>query len=125
MQAELEVPEAGGALRELIGRLRGPDLAEEVEAKVPRDVVITHDGKLLFAYAADQAALGAARGAIEAVLAAMGCGATVRVSHWDDEREKWRQTDPPPTAEEQHSEVAAERDATLSKRARSSSARAR
>jgi hypothetical protein len=111
MQAELEVPEAGGALRELIGRLRGPDLVEEVEAKVPRDVVITHDGKLLFAYAADQAALSAARGTIEAVLAADGVRASVRVSHWDDEREKWCQIDPPLTAAEQQSEAAAERHA--------------
>lgn len=111
LQAELEVPEAGGALRELLGRLRGPDLVEEVEAKVPRDVVVTHDGKLLFAYAADRAALSAARGGIEAVLNADGVRASVCVSHWDEEREKWCQIDPPPTAEEQHSEAVAERDA--------------
>ncbi len=113
MQAELEVPEASGALRSLIGRLRGPDIVEEVEAKVPRDVVITHDGKLLFAYAADRAALSAARGAIEAVLADDGVRARVLVSHWDEGREKWRQVDPPPTAEEQRSEAAAERDANV------------
>jgi hypothetical protein len=111
MEAELEVPEAGGALRELIGRLRGPDVVKEVEASVPHDVVITHDGKLLFAYAAEQATLAAARSAIEGVLAADGIGASVRVSHWDDELEKWRQTDPPPTADEQQREAAAERDA--------------
>jgi hypothetical protein len=111
MQAELEVPDAGGALRELMGRLRGPDLVEEVEARVSRDVVVTHDGRLLFAYAADQAALAAARGEIEAVLAADGVRASVRVSHWDDEREKWCQIDPPPTPEEQQSDAAAARDA--------------
>jgi hypothetical protein len=112
MQAELELPEAGGALRELIGRLRGPDLVEEIEAKVPRDVVITHDGKLLFAYAADRAALSAARGGIEAVLAADAVRASVRVSHWDDELEEWRQVDPPPTVAEQQSDAAAVRDAS-------------
>jgi hypothetical protein len=112
MQAELDVPEAGGALRELIGRLRGPDVVEEIEAKLPRDVVVTHDGKLLFAYAADRTALAAARSAIEAVLAGDGIAASVRVSHWDDERERWLQIDPPPTAEEQQSAVAEERDAS-------------
>lgn len=111
MQAQLEVPEAGGALRDLVGRLRGPDLVEEVEAKVPRDVVITHDGKLLFAYAAEQATLDAARSAIEGVLGEDGISASVRISHWDDELEKWRQIDPPPTAEEREREAAAERDA--------------
>jgi hypothetical protein len=111
MQAELEVPEAGGALHELIGRLRGPDMVKEIEARVPHDVVITHDGKLLFAYAAEQATLAAARGAIEDVLAGDGIQANVRVSYWDDEGEKWRQTDPPLTAAEQQSEAATERDA--------------
>jgi hypothetical protein len=111
MQARLDVPEAGPALRGLIGRLRGPDVVAEIEAKVPRDVVITHDGKLLFAYAAEQAQLSAARAAIEGVLAGDGIGASVRISHWDDELDKWRQIDPPPTAEEREREAAAERDA--------------
>ena len=35
----------------------------------------------------------------------------IRVSHWDEEHEKWRQIDPPPTAEERQVEDAAERDA--------------
>ena len=111
MQAELEVPDAGGALRELVGRLRGPDVVKEVETAVPHDVVITHDGKLLFAYAADEATLAAARGAIEGVLAREGIAASVRVSHWDDEAEKWRQTDPQLSAEELQSEANVERDA--------------
>ncbi len=111
MEAELDVAEARGALHELIGRLRGPDMVKEIEATVPRDVVITHDGKLLFAYAADEATLAAARSAIEGVLQRDGIGASVRVSYWDDELEKWRQTDPPLSAQEQQLEDAAERDA--------------
>jgi hypothetical protein len=111
MQAELHVAESHGALRELVGRLRGPDLVGEIESKVPHDVVITHDGKLLFAYAADEATLAAARSAIEAVLRADGIEASVRVSHWDEVREQWRQTDPPLSAEEQQVDEAAERDA--------------
>jgi hypothetical protein len=111
MEAELQVPDAGGALQELIGRLRGPHVVKEIEARVPHDVVITHDGKLLFAYAAEQATLASARSEIESILAGDGIEANVRISHWDDELEKWRRTDPPLTAEEQQSEVAAERDA--------------
>jgi hypothetical protein len=111
MQAQLNVLEAGGALRGLIGRLRGADVVAEIEAKIPRDVVITHDDNLLFAYAAEQATLSAARSAIEEVLAADEISASVRISHWDDELEKWRQIDPPPTVEESQREAATERDA--------------
>ncbi|MGA2452959.1 MAG: hypothetical protein ABSG93_05515 [Solirubrobacteraceae bacterium] len=113
LQAELEVADPRGALRELLGRLRGGDgdVVREIEATVPHDVVITHDGKLLFAYAAEEATLAAARSAIEGVLARDGIGASVRISHWDEELEKWRQTDPPPTAAERELEVAAEHDA--------------
>lgn len=111
MQAELEVADAGGVLRELVGRLRGPDVVKEAEAAVPHDVVITHDRRMLFAYAADAHTLAQARSAIEAVLAREGIGASVRVSHWDDELDEWRQTEPPPSAAESAAEEAARREA--------------
>jgi hypothetical protein len=110
MQAELHVAETRGMLHDLVGRVRGPDVVREIESTVPHDVVVTHDGKLLFAYAADAATLAAARSAIEDVLRRDSIDATVRVSQWDDEREQWRQTDPPLSAEEQQLEDAAERD---------------
>jgi hypothetical protein len=113
MQAELVMAEPGGALHGLITGLRDPDVVKEAETMVPHDVVITHDGKLLFAYAADEATITAARSAIEGVLSRDGIGASVRVSHWDEELEKWRQTDPPLSAEEQQHEAVAERDANL------------
>jgi hypothetical protein len=91
--------------------MRGPNVVKEIEATVPRDVVVTHDGKLLFAYAADEGTLAAARSAIEEVLRRDGIEASVRLSHWDDDREQWRQTDPPLSAEEQQADEAAERDA--------------
>ena len=92
LQAELDVGDTRRALHGLIGRLRGgPDIVREVEATLPHDVVITHDGRLLFAYAADEAALTAARSAIEEVLGRDGIQASVRISHWDDERDGWRQ----------------------------------
>jgi hypothetical protein len=110
MEAELDVAEPGGVLRSLLARVRDPDLVKELEATVPRDVVITHDGRLLFAYAADEQTLGAARRGVEQVLAGDGIKASIRVGHWDDELEIWRQTEPPPTGEERRIEQAAERD---------------
>jgi hypothetical protein len=109
MKAELDVGDAAGALHELLGRLRGPNVVKEIEDTVPRDVVITHDGKLLFAYAADLATLTVARQAIETVLGGDGIVATIRIGHWDDEREQWLQTDPPLSAEEKLADDAAER----------------
>jgi hypothetical protein len=111
LEAELDVADARGALHGLIGRLRGPDIVKEVEATVPHEVVITHDGKQLFAYAADEATLRAARSAIEGVLQRDGITATMRMSHWDDESDCWQQTDPPPTASERRAQDAADRDA--------------
>jgi hypothetical protein len=111
LQAELDAGESRRALGDLLGRLRGPNVVEDVQAAVSDDVVITHDGKLLFAYAPTEAALRAARGAIEEVLRRDGVQASIRMSHWDDERDLWRQTDPPLSAEEQQIDDAAERDA--------------
>jgi hypothetical protein len=111
LQAELDVGDARSALHGLISRLRGPDVVKDVQATVPHDVVITHDGKLLFAYAADEATLRAARSAIEGVLERDGIAATVRISRWDDEFDRWQQIDPPASAEEQRTRDAADRDA--------------
>jgi hypothetical protein len=111
LEAEFDVGDTHGALHRLVGRTRSPEVVKEIEASVPHDVVITHDGKLLFAYAASQAGLTVARSAIENVLLHDGIKASLRVSHWDDELDSWRQTDPPATAQEKLSEEAADRDA--------------
>jgi hypothetical protein len=99
LQAELEVKDARGVLHDLIGRLREPEVVKDIEASVPHDVVITHDGRLLFAYAADEGTLKAARGVIEGVLRRDGIRASMRMSRWDDELDEWRQTDPPAAAQ--------------------------
>jgi hypothetical protein len=91
--------------------LRGPDVVKEIEATVPHDVVITHDGRLLFAYAASQPGLAVARSAIENVLRQDGIEASLRVSHWDGELDDWHQTDPPLSASEKLADEAAYRDA--------------
>jgi hypothetical protein len=99
LKAELDVEDRRGALDRLLGRLRGPDVAGEVGAAVGHDVVITHDGKLLFAYAETESALKAARSAIEGVLRRDGLEASIFMSHWDEDLDEWRQTDPPLTGE--------------------------
>ncbi len=111
LEAELDVGETRGALHSVVERLRSPNLVKEVKATVPHDVVITHDGKLLFAYAVSEASLASARSAIENVLRNDGIKASLRVSHWDNELDDWHQTDPPATAQEKLTEEAAYRDA--------------
>lgn len=114
LEAELEGAEAGGALPTVVGRLRGSDtddMVKEIGTSSPLDVVVTHDGKLLFAYAPDEATLAQARRAIEAVLAREGIAASFRVSRWDDDLGEWLQTDPPPSAEERARRATAVREA--------------
>jgi hypothetical protein len=116
----------GGALEHLLGRLRGSlhagagagdadrggsEVVHEVQAAIPHDVVLTHDGKLLFAYAADQETITATRRALESVLSHDGIEASIYVSHWDDALDAWRQIDPPSTGGERVREEAAVRDA--------------
>jgi hypothetical protein len=111
LTAELDAADRRGALERLLGRVRGPDVVEEIEAALPHDVVITHDGKLLFAYASSEEEIRAARNVIEDVLRREGVNAKIVVSHWDEDRDAWQQVDPPPTADEARSEEAAEHDA--------------
>jgi hypothetical protein len=111
LQAELDAPDTRGALDRLLGRVRGPDIVREVGAAVPHDVAITHDGELLFAYAVSEAEMAAARSAIEGVLQRDGVSASIRISHFDQQQDRWRQTDPPLSAAEQRVDEAAVRDA--------------
>lgn len=113
LEAELDLADPRPSLHDLVGRVRGPDPTKEAQASVPRDVVVTHDGKLLFAYAADEATIKAARDAIEYVLGHDGIGAGIRLSHWDDELDDWRQTDPPATPRQQRADGAERRDAEM------------
>jgi hypothetical protein len=110
LTAELDAADKHGALDRLLGRVRGPDVVEEIEEALPHDVVITHDGKMLFAYAASEDAIRAARRVIEEVLQRDGIDAKIVVSHWDEELDEWRQVDPPLTAEQARSEAAAQLD---------------
>jgi hypothetical protein len=110
LTAELDVSDRRGALDRVLGRVRGPDFVEEIESSLPHDVVVTHDGNLLFAYASSREEIEQARGAIEAVLERDGIGVGIVIGHWDEEFDEWRQVDPPLAAEEAQREQAAERD---------------
>jgi hypothetical protein len=111
LTAELDVSDRRSALERLLARVRGPDVVEEIESALPHDVVVTHDGNMLFAYASSRAELEQARRAIEEILERDGIDARTVVSHWDEELDEWRQADPPPAGEEARREEAAERDA--------------
>lgn len=109
LKAELHRADVHLSLHEVIARLRGSDdLLGEIKTMAPHEVVITHDGRLLFAYAATQPALRAARDAIESVLSSEGIEASLYLSHWDDHHDRWLQTDPPLSAEESQAEQAEE-----------------
>jgi hypothetical protein len=111
LKAEVNTVDTRGALDRLLGRLRGPDLVGDVEATVSHDVVITHDGELLFAYGASEAALRSARAAIEGVLRRDELSASISISHWDREFDEWLQVEPPLTGAAKRAEEAAEHDA--------------
>ena len=111
MRADLGSAYSSGALDQLLRRVRGSDVVKEIDSVVPHDVVITHDGEFLFAYAADEAALSAARSAIEHVLRRDKLNTTIIVSHWDDDLDEWHQTDPPLSGDAERVADAARRNA--------------
>jgi acylphosphatase len=110
LQAELEVEDRQGLLNSLLGKLPRSSIAGEVKEKVGEDVVVTHDGRMVFMYAADEVTLGQARGALEWVLGEEGVKGEIRISHWDKKLDEWRQTDPAVTEEERRSVEVRERD---------------
>jgi hypothetical protein len=111
LKVELEAADGGKTLDRLLGRVRSPEVVDEVGTAVPHDVAITHDGNQLFAYAATREASATARRAIEAVLRREGLAGDVYVSHWDTKFDEWLQVDPPLSGDAKHAEEAIEHDA--------------
>ena len=115
LKAELDLLEPPADRRRsldgLLHHLRSPAIVSEIEADVPQNVVITHDGSLLFAYAADEATIKAARSAIEGALRHNELTASIYVSHFDHRLDDWRQIDPPLSGEQEQALLVAERDA--------------
>lgn len=103
LMAEVEGPEEHhGLLDRVHGRVHDEygKAADEARDGVAEGVAITHDGHRLFAYADSQAALATARERITAACAHHGLAASYVVSQWDDDLDRWRQVDPPETAEQ-------------------------
>jgi hypothetical protein len=111
LKVELPVATHGSVLDHLLSRVHAPDIAEEVGRAIPHNVAVTHDGKLLFAYAATREALDSARTAIELVLRKDGIDGTMLTSHWDGHLDEWLQVDPPLTGAAKRAEDVFERNA--------------
>ncbi len=82
-------------LHGFVERLRDPELLQQVRAEVADDVVITHDGDRLFAYASGRAGIESARAVIENVLAHDRLEATLELSHYSPELDEWVDPDAP------------------------------
>jgi hypothetical protein len=89
LTGELLDRQGHGALHSFVERLRDPAVLHDVRAAVGEEVVITHDGSRLFAYASGARAIEDARSMIEAVLAREGLHATLVLSHFATDRDEW------------------------------------
>jgi hypothetical protein len=87
------------AVRALVERLHVSDEVRDVRAAVGDDVVITHDGSRLFAYAFGRQAIEQARAHIEYVLAKDDLSAKLTLTHFSSDCDEWVDPDAPPPAE--------------------------
>ncbi len=108
LQGELHSEDRAGALRSLLGRVRDRDEIHDVEEAVPDEVVVTHDGDRLFAYAADRGTIERARTAIEQALARDGVEAKLTLTTWSEDLDQWMDPDLP-APEREAAQRAAER----------------
>jgi hypothetical protein len=98
LRGSLELAEPRRTLASLVERLHEPAVMAELNAAVDEDVVITHDGARLFAYAESRAAIERARAAFEAVLRRDGLAHSLELAHWSEELEEWVDPATPATA---------------------------
>lgn len=94
-----------GALEGAVAQVRRPDV-DAADWPLPADVVVTHDGNALVAYAASEASIRAVRGELEA----LPHQTTPVISHWDQDLGDWRQVDPPATGQAVQPEQSREQD---------------
>jgi hypothetical protein len=93
-------------LHAFVERMRDPAVLTEVRAAVPEDVVITHDGSRLFAYAAGRSTIEGARAAIESVLERDGMPAALSLSHFSEQLDEWVDPDDHTPAERERETAA-------------------
>jgi hypothetical protein len=90
----------------LISRARD-DAGESTRPSALSDeIVLSHDGSTVFAYAPSESAIRDARDAIQSAIDGER-HATVRISHWEPSRRQWHQIDPPLTYEQEDEMAAA------------------
>ncbi len=89
LMADIGPAPSHGFLSGLMEHVRDPGVMSELKAAVAEDVVITHDGNRLFAYAAGRAQIERAREAIQAVLDRDSIQTEVKLNHWDEELDDW------------------------------------
>jgi hypothetical protein len=87
---------SAGALHGLVSRRREAHAVGDAREAVGPDVVVTHDGSRLFAYAASRQAIEDARSKLEAALARDGVETTLSLTTWSDEHDEWIDPDAPP-----------------------------
>jgi hypothetical protein len=98
LSGEIEGQGDDHALHALVERLHEPDEVRDAQAAVGDDVVITHDGSRLFAYAFGRQAIEQARARIEYALAKDGLRAELTLTHFSGDCDEWIDPDaPPPT----------------------------
>ncbi len=85
----------GGQLHGLLARRREAHAADDATAAVGPDVVVTHDGEKLFAYAATRTAIEDARAKLEEALARDGLDAELSLTVWSEELGQWVDPDAP------------------------------
>lgn len=96
LSGELAAADAHGYLHGILSRRRESHAAHDAAAAVGHDVVVTHDGSRLFAYAATREAIEDARSKLEDALAKDGLRATLSLTVWSEEHEAWLDPDAPP-----------------------------
>ena len=96
LSGELQDTGGHGVLHAFVERMRDESAVEEARWAVSEEVVVTHDGSRLFAYASGRATIERARTAIEAALARDGLHAELSLSHFSPVVDEWVDPDAPP-----------------------------
>jgi hypothetical protein len=98
LSGELGGQGADHAVHALVERMHEADEVRDAQAAVGDDVVITHDGARLFAYAFGRQAIEQARARIESALAEDGLRAKLTLTHFSSDCDEWVDPDAtPPT----------------------------
>jgi len=96
LSGELQADGDHRVLHSFVERMRDESALREARAELGEEVVVTHDGSRLFAYASGRAAIERARTAIEAVLARDGLRADLLLTHFSTDLDEWVDPDAPP-----------------------------